>query len=802
MAVVLALASALTAAAQVSVLTNKNDNYRSGLNSSETLLNSTSVNLTTFGKLGAISVDGYVQAQPLYYANLGINGGTHNVVFVATMHDSVFAFDADSGQQYWQTSFINPSAGVTTVSGAKQGCTGVTGFNEIGILSTPVIDNTTNTLYVIAKTAETSGSTTNYVFRLHALDITTGLEVFGGPVVIGGTADGISFAAQNLLQRTSLLLANGTIYLGFGSNGCDLNARGWVMAYSASTLQQTGIMVTQPDNAYGSSVWQSGTGFAADSNGYIYFVTANGLFNVGVTYPDLGDSVVKASLGSNGLSEVDYFTPFDQANMAANDLDLGAAGVLLLPDQAGTYAHEMIATGKPGNIYLINRDNLGQYNSANNNQIPQYIPAALGEMHGNPIYWNNYVYFLAQQDNLKAYSLTNGVLSNTPVAQTASRLTTIGLPVVSANGTSNGIVWLVRNIKGTPLMSAYDALSLTLLYDSGMAANGRDSLGVVPHFATPTVANGKVYAGTQTQLVVYGLFPTLTVSSGNNQSGSVGTTLASPLKVLASNPYTGAPYVGITVSFSDGGAGGSFSTPNAVTDSTGTATTNYTLPTTPKTITISASNPAYTTATFTETANAGPVASMSLTGGGKQVGTVGTTLPTAITFKAKDPYGNGVPGIPITFSDNGKGGSFSANPVTTNSSGQASSYYTLPTKAQTLTINGSYGSISANASELATAGAASSLSIVSGNNQSAHPNTKLSKALVVAVQDQYGNGISGITVNYTDNGAGGSFSNPMPVTNSSGQASATYTTGPNKGTVTISTTTSTLGPTNFTVTVQ
>jgi hypothetical protein len=800
--VVSLLGLSLAASAQVSVLTSKNDNYRSGLNSGETLLSSTSVNVGAFGKLGTMSVDGYVQAQALYYANLSINGGTHNVVFVATMHDSVFAFDADTGQQYWQTSFINPASGVTTVSSAAQGCTGVTGFNEIGILSTPVIDAVTGVLYVTAKTAETSGSTTSYVYRLHGLSLSTGAETAGSPVVLGGTADGLTFAAQNLLQRPALLLSNGTLYVGFGSNGCDLNARGWVMAYNESTLQQSGILVTQPDNNYGSSVWQSGTGPAADSSGYVYFVTANGLFNNGATYPDLGDSVVKMSLGASGLSVADYFTPFDQANMAANDLDLGSAGVLMLPDQTGTYPHLMIATGKPGNIYVVNRDNLGQYNSASNNQIPQYIPSALGELHGNPAYWNNYVYFLAQQDNLKAYSLTNGVLSNTPAVQTPGRLTTVALPVISANGNSGGIVWLVRNVKGTPLMSAYDALTLTLLYDSGMAAGGRDSLGVVPHFGTPTVANGKVYMGTQTQLVVYGLFPTLTASAGNNQSTAVGTTLASPLSVVASNPYTGAPYAGVTVTFSDGGKGGHFSNPTAVTDSTGTASTYYTVPTTPQTLTITATNPAYTSASLTETAVVGPVTAMSLISGGKQTGTVGTTLPAAIVFKAKDTYGNPVPGVSITYSDGGKGGSFSANPVVTNSSGQASSSYTLPTKAQSLTIKGTYGSVSASASESAVAGSPAALNIVSGNNQTAHPNTKLSRALVVSVTDSYGNPLSGVTVSYTDNGAGGAFNNPTQVTNSSGQASATYTTPPQTGTVTISTNTATLGPTNFTVTVQ
>ena len=314
------------AQAQVNVLTNKNDNARDGQNTSEILLSRSNVNSNQFGKLFAFNVDGYNLAQPLYMSALTVNGAAHNVVFASTMHDSVFAIDADTGTQLWQASLLYPS-GATTIPVATQGCAGVTGFNEIGILGTPVIDSTTNTMYVVAKT-ELSGA---YYFYLHALDVTTGLEKFGGPSPITATIGTLAFNVLDQIQRPALLLSNGTVYIGFGSNGCDLTARGWFFAYNAATLLQSAVMTTQPDNSYGSSIWQGGTGPAADSAGNVFLSTANGLFNY--TANDLGDSVLKLDLGSGGFTVADYFTPFDQATMAANDEDLGSAGPTLLPTQ-------------------------------------------------------------------------------------------------------------------------------------------------------------------------------------------------------------------------------------------------------------------------------------------------------------------------------------------------------------------------------------------------------------------------------------------------------------------------------------
>jgi len=784
------------ASAQVSVLTNKYDNARDGLNSSETLLSAANVTTSQFGKLSTFNVDGYIQAQPLYMYGLSINGGTHNVVFVATLNNSVYAIDADSGAQLWQINLGSP------VPSATEGCSGVTGFNQIGILATPVIDPSSNTMYLTAKTYGTGSGPAAY--SLHALDVTTGLEKFGGPATITATIGTLNFTPLNYIQRPGLLLSNGTIFMGFGSNGCDLSARGWLFAYSASNLQQQpGVMTTQPDNSYGSSIWQGGVGPAADSNGNIYLSTANGLFNFSAN--DLGDSVLRLTFGSGQFAVGDSFTPFDQANMAAQDLDLGSGGPILLPPQAGsTTPNLLVASGKDADIYLINRDNMGGYNPTDNNQIVQYLPTALlGELFGSPLYWNNYVYFLAHQDYLRSYSLStnSGVtaLSTTPVAKTVGKLTNFGLPVISANGNSNGIVWLVRNVSGVPKLSAYDAVTLFLLYDSGMVS-GRDTLGTIGHFATPIVANGKVFAGTQTQLVTYGLFPVIAATAGNGQTGAAGTTLPTALAITATNPYTGTPISGVTVTFSDGGKGGVFGSPTGTTDSNGQASTTYTLPKTPQTIIITASSPGYATGSFTESDVVGPVASLSTVSGGKQSGTVGTTLPLPIVVKAKDAVGNVVPNASITFND-GLGGTFVPNPATTGSNGQVSVTYTLPTVAKTITATASNGSVTDKITESAVAGPPALINIVQGNNQTAHVHNLLPKSLIVSVTDQYLNGIAGLTVTFSDNGAAGTFSTTTPVTNSAGKATVTYTTPSQAGTVTITASYSNLTPATFTETV-
>jgi hypothetical protein len=785
------------ASAQVSVLTEKYDNTRDGQNTSETLLSLSNVTSSQFGKLGTYTVDGYIQAQPLYMYGLTINGGTHNVIFVTTLNDSVYAIDADSNTLLWQVNLGTP------VPSSIEGCSGVTGFNQVGIIATPVIDPGSNTMYLTAKTYGTGAGPAAY--SLHALDVTTGAEKFGGPTTITGTSNSLTFTPLNYIQRPALLLSNGNLFLGFGSNGCDLNARGWLFAYSASTLQQETVMTMQPDSSYGSSLWAGGVGPAADSAGNIFLSTANGTFNYSAN--DLGDSVLRLTFGSGGFTVADSFTPFDQANMAANDLDLGSAAPILLPTQTSSNTPDLlVASGKDADIYLINRDGMGGYNPTDNSQIVQYVPAALaGELFGSPLYWNNYIYFLAHQDYLRSYTLStsNGVSSVAASALTTGKLTTIGLPEISANGTTSGIVWLVRNVSGVPKLSAYDAVTLFLLYDSGMAAGGRDTLGTIGHFATPTIVNGKVFAGTQTQLVTYGLFNALMPTGGNGQTGAAGTTLPTPITITATNPYTRAPIPGVNVTFSDGGKGGVFGSPTGTTDSNGQASTTYKLPNTPKTITITCTSSGYGPASFTESDIVGPVASITTVSGGKQSAMVGSTLPAPIVVKAKDAVGNAISGALILFADGGAGGVFSSpNPVATASNGQASITYTLPLKAKSITVTASNGSVSDRVTESALAGPPALVNIIQGNNQSAHIHNKLSKNLIVSVTDQYGNGLPGLTVNFTDNGAGGTFSNPAPVTGSTGQVSVTYTTPGVTGTVTIDATYGTLAPAVFTETVD
>jgi hypothetical protein len=308
--------------------------------------------------------------------------------------------------------------------------------------------------------------------------------------------------------------------------------------------------------------------------------------------------------------------------------------------------------------------------------------------------------------------------------------------------------------------------------------------------------------GTQTQLVAYGLFPDLGVTGGNSQTGAAGTTLPVTLTVTANNPYSGLGIPGVTVTFSDGGKGGGFGSPTSITDSNGLATTTYTLPKTPQTVTITGTSPGYATATFTETSVVGPVASITLVSGSKQTGTVGTTLPNPIVVKAKDAAGNLVSGASISFTD-GAGGTFTPPAPLTGSNGQASTVYTLPTVAKSLTVTASNGSASLKVTENSVAASPALINYVQGNNQSAHPNNKLPKTLIVSVTDQYKNGIKGLTVTYTDNNAGGTFSpNSTPVTTTNGQATVTYTTGSSKGTVTINASYGTLTSFTFTETVD
>ena len=777
--------------AQHSVLTQRGDVKRDGQYSNETYLTPANVNTNQFGSLFSYNVDGYIVAQPLYVSGVNIAGvGVVNAAYVATANDSVYAVNADTGSLLWQVSFLNSANGTTVTSEpvSALGCPFVNGFTQVGVTGTPVIDSSTNTIYLVAKTMEVTNGATSYVFRLHALDITSGAEKFGGPAVINASVGSVTLNTQSDLQRPALLEVNGTIYIGFGSNGCDQLAHGWLLAYSAASLQQLGLLNTSPAKTYGSSLWMSGIGPAADSNGNIYLVTANGTFDVNAGGSDYGDTVMKLGFNGTTFSVEDYFTPFNQAMMAAHDLDLGSGGAVLLPTQTGPYPNLLVTVGKTGTIYLLNQNDLGQYNPAGDT-IVQELPGAVKGVWGAPVYWNGGLYIAGRQDYVKDFSLINGMMSVTPVAESPSSYTFTGVPVISANGNSSGLLWLVRNLNATSsteLLSAFNATNLSEIYNTNKNP-GRDQLTATAHFATPLIANGKVYVGTQTQLQVYGLFPAITASSGNNQTGTVQTPLN--LSVQAANPYTGIGISGVTVTFSDGGKGGVFNPSSATTNSTGTATTIYTLPQTAGTYSLTATSPGYTTATLSEIAIAGPATTVSIISRSSQSGTVGTTLPLPLTVQAKDTFGNKVSGASVTFSDS-YGGTFSPNPAVTGSNGEASATFTLPTSAHSgFAVTASSGTATpATLHESSVAAAPASLTLSAGNKQTGAPGSQLSKPLVVVVKDQYGNAVSGVTVTFSDGGAGGSFINSAPITNSVGQASATYTLPGTAGTYSITAT--------------
>ncbi|MBZ5666950.1 MAG: hypothetical protein LAO30_20375 [Acidobacteriia bacterium] len=489
--------------AQVAVTTWHYDNARSGANPDETILTPENVNSVQFGKLFVQSVDGAVIGQALYLPAVAIPGaGVHNVVYVATMHDSVYAFDADSAtgknaSPLWHTSFLKN--GVTTVPIALQGCGATTKWTEVGIVSTPVIDPASGTLYVVAKTHEHS----SFVHRLHALDVTTGSEKPGSPIVITASYElaGGNNVFEDAMQvnRPALLLENGNLYIAFGSNGCrGGHEQGWVVAYSASTLQPAGAFDDEPGDS-GSAIWQRGGGLSSDSAGNIYGATADGDFAAGTNF---GQSVFKLSQAGSGLQLADWFTPFNERDLDKNDLDMSEP-VLVLPNQGGKHPHLMAAVGKEGTIYLLNRDNMGHFCSTctkKDSQIVEELPAFAPET-GALVYWNNAIYSSAAGSPIAALSLTSGLLTKTPFAQ--SKKTTNGhSPVISANGSTGGILW---QINGSSL-AAYDATTLVRLYSAGEAPHNRDKLPPLPHFANLVVANGKVYIGTPNGLAVYGLF--------------------------------------------------------------------------------------------------------------------------------------------------------------------------------------------------------------------------------------------------------------------------------------------------------
>jgi hypothetical protein len=500
--------------------TYHNDNARTGQNLQEIALSPQNVNADSFGKLFQFPVDGFVYAQPLYGAGVNVPGkGQHNLVYVATEHDSVYALDADAFMPaLWHVSFINPAKGITPVPFTDVLTNDI--VPEIGITGTPAIDRNSGTLYVVVKTKEKG----NYVQRLHALDITSGVEKFGGPAAINASAAGsgapndgnghVLFDPLRQNQRSALLLAGGVVYVAFASHGDNGPYHGWLLAYDAASLAQLGAYNDTPNGIEG-GIWQSGCGPAADSSQNIFLDTGNGTFNANLD--TFGDSALKLKLMSNApapgftLSLLDSFTPFNEADLANTDADYGSGGALILPDQSTSPAHLLVSGDKSGNIYLLNRDQMGHFQSGSNSQIVQYLPGALGPVFSVPAYWQGNVYFAGVRDSLKAFQLSNNQLSTSPTSQSETSFGFPGAtPAVSANGASGGIVWVLDNSgfsSGPAVLHAYDATDLSNeLYNSARMP-GRDRGGKAVKFTVPTVAAGRVYVGGQKILSVYGLLP-------------------------------------------------------------------------------------------------------------------------------------------------------------------------------------------------------------------------------------------------------------------------------------------------------
>ena len=459
------------------VFTHHYDNMRSGLNLNETVLTPANVTSASFGKLFSYPLDGLTLASPLYVPNVSIPGqGFHNVVYVATEHNSLYAFDADgvSSTPLWHLSFINPPS-VTTVPCADVGeCGDIP--DEIGITGTPVIDPATQTMYVIVKTKEG----TNYPQRLHALDITTGAEKFGGPVLIQATVPGTGVGSQNgqlpflslrELQRVALTLSNGVLYFGFGSHGDNEPYHGWAFGYNATTLQQTFVFCVTPNNE-GGGIWQSGAGMAVDANGNIFFAAGDGTFTVDGGGIDYGDSYVRMSPTGAVL---DYFTPYNQSNLDQSNLDVCAGGAIALPDQPGPHPHLLIGAGKNATIYTIDRDNMGHFNPNNDNAAVQTLPDIFPNANGTPtpgnyvqpVFFNGAMYFSPVSDNIQTFPMTNGLLTTAPTQRSSEVFPFPGGPLtISANGTSNAILWTVMRPNATSpgVLYAYDPADLGHVY--------------------------------------------------------------------------------------------------------------------------------------------------------------------------------------------------------------------------------------------------------------------------------------------------------------------------------------------------
>lgn len=499
------------------VITYHNDNGRTGQNLDETTLSPGNVNASNFGLLFVITVDGKVDAQPLYLPNLSIAGTSHNVIFIATEHGSVFGFDADAGTQLWQVSLLAPGE----TPSDDHGCNQI--VPEIGVTATPVIDpgmGPHGTIYLVGMSKDAAG---NYHQRIHALDVTTGGEEFGGPKEIQasypGTGDNSSggnviFNPGQQVDRAGLLLSNGVVYTSWGSH-CDFRPyTGWMIGYDEQTLSQVTVLDVTPNGNEG-SFWMSGAGPAADSNGNIFALDANGTFDGTLNaqgfpvHGDFGNAFLKIATSNRQLAVADYFEMSNQSAENSSDQDLGSGGALVLPDltdSSGQTRHLAAGAGKDANIYIVDRDSLGKFNPNSNNIYQEVSGALAGSVFSTPAFFNNTIYYGAVGDSIKAFQIKNATLATVAASQTAKIFPYPGAtPSISANGSNHAILWAVENANPA-VLHAFDAGNLANeLYNSNQASGGRDHFGAGNKFITPTIINGKVYVGTTNGVGVFGL---------------------------------------------------------------------------------------------------------------------------------------------------------------------------------------------------------------------------------------------------------------------------------------------------------
>src|ERR1700722_11098970 len=546
------------------VLTSRYNNSRSGANTNEFLLTPANVNVSTFGRLFSYPVDGYVYTQPLYVANLTIPGqGTHNVVFVASENDTVYAFDADSnlgtnGGLLWQTNLGVAILSDNNEFGGRYGAPFPDLVPKVGITGTPVIDLASGTIYMSVTTREVT-STTNYYHRIHALNITNGTEQPYSPVVVtasfpgtGVDGDGsmVSFDPEQNFQRSGLTLVGGVLFVPYASYADTDPYHGWILGFNATNLQlmTNYIFCSTPDattNDFGphageGGIWMGGNGLCVDANTNIFFEVGNGSFSANTNGGDYGDTFVKLS-ATNGFAVADYFTPMDQAADAVNDNDLGSGGPCLLPDSAGNATHPtlMVGSGKDGNIYLVDRDNMGHYSSTANINL-QTLNGAIAGSYGTPAYFNNWINYQSSGDVMKAFLITNGVMASSPISKTTVTLGGLGYaPVISANGTNNAIAWVIDasaynnansdTSSGSAVLRAFNATNLSQqLYNSSLKAS--DNAPGTVKYPVPTVADGKVFVAGDLGVAVYGigiiLPPPVVSPNGGIYTNSVTVTLA------------------------------------------------------------------------------------------------------------------------------------------------------------------------------------------------------------------------------------------------------------------------------------